>query len=365
MARYENVTLPSSGRSVRIPVDENGFVPEEALRQHFHNEGKGVKKGNRNRDVVKDYDDRADIVLPMQVTPRQAAPWWENPWKYDIEALDVQGRPLHNTGGRKGLKKEVHEKISVYSMPGEEAEIRRLLDEALPPEELKKLTDAGEVSVVVRPLHGALGMHHAATGDIDIERMGGKRHNVVLHEGVHALRAKDPERDHIFTKRPDPNEIPYTGRCTNPDKVMELKIRAMQNIEEAGTVAEQLARAKDIELNGYYLQVPVFNEKTRRYRKPTEKEAMKMMEEDRKLFTQGKNKGLAPEDAVKSVEQNFASSHIARLRSSKSRRMAIDDLKAMDASLVAIPVMTDSDIQAEAMVPTSRSKSRLGRLFRR
>ncbi len=59
-----------------IPVGKDGYVPETELRKRFGNRTAGVSKGKKSRNLVKDYDSRADVVLPEKVTPEQAAAWW-------------------------------------------------------------------------------------------------------------------------------------------------------------------------------------------------------------------------------------------------------------------------------------------------
>ena len=75
-----------------------------------------------------------------------------------------------------------------------------------------------------------------------------------------------------------------------------------------------MARAKKFDPSGYYQFVQVYDAKTKRWRDPTQKEAMKMAKEDRRLFTNGTNKALSGKAAVNSVETNWRQSHISRLK---------------------------------------------------
>jgi hypothetical protein len=327
---------------------------------------KGVKKGNGKRCVIQDYEDRADVVLPNRIAPRQAAAWWEDPWKFDIEGLDVLGRPQTNVGKRKGEAKEIHSKIVIHSMPGEEEDIRKLIDETYSVEDLRKLTQNGELVVITQPLT-KLGDCLPVENRIRLDRMKGKTGDTMRHEETHALRYHDEDRSGALTvsafKQRD--RIPHEGTAADA---------SIRNIEEACTVAETMASVKDVSSIGYYGYVPVFDEKTRRWRAPTPAESAAMAMEDRMLFTYGKDKPLSTDDAVRSVNENFRRSNIARLRFS-GRTMAINDLAKMEKNIDPISskdMRPKGEVPAMALIhdapPTTETgavSSFIGRLFRR
>ena len=64
---YTVVNLPS-GKRVRVPVDKGGNVDLRRLSAIMDIDDK---------KSVHDYDERADKVLPVDCTPRQAAAWSE------------------------------------------------------------------------------------------------------------------------------------------------------------------------------------------------------------------------------------------------------------------------------------------------
>lgn len=73
-----------NGESLRIPVDEDGYVPQEALEEH------NAKRSSRARTM--DSKRVSKKVLSTPVTPEDAADWWVNPGRSDIEGIDAPSR---------------------------------------------------------------------------------------------------------------------------------------------------------------------------------------------------------------------------------------------------------------------------------
>lgn len=290
------VTLPSSGRRVTVPVGPDGYVPPEAMARFL--DAMGDKASN-------DWDRRADFVLPQRITPRQAAPWFADTDGYDIEGIDVRGPALRNTGARRGEAKRVHDRIVVHSLPGQEALVRDLVDEAIPSvAERRKLVGRGEIEIEVRPMDGrTLGSHSGSTIALRRDR-GGLKNETIVHELVHHLRQVDGDRRGI-TRSAIPADASGLTRSQR---------RNLINLEESCTVAEQLARAREAGTSGYYLYAQVRDRKTGRWRNPTVAEAVRMSKEDRKLFTGPGGKPLSGRAAVASVEEHWKDSHIARMK---------------------------------------------------
>ncbi len=293
--RFEKVVLPN-GKEANIPVGDDGYVPVDALLTRFNSV---VEKGHvRNRS--RDYDDHATVVLPLKMTPREAAAWWASPNSYDIEYIDAPGKIHKNLGQITDPEsKKIHEKIDIICLPSEEKEIRKIIDEAYPLEERKKLVKDGNVTVVVRPLEDSAG--NIVGRKIELDRDHGKNNSTLVHEGLHHLRKVDKDRRGPITKAVD-----------GSDKNSLV-------IEESCTVAEQMARGKNPR-SGYYAYAQVYDEKKKKWRYPTEAEANKMMAEDRALFTNGTNKPLSGNKAIESVEKNWAKSNIARLKLPGTKR---------------------------------------------
>lgn len=339
----QTVVLPSSGKAVDVEVGEDGYVPPGFLARWLRRRG----------SPCNDYDQKADVVLPVRITPRQAAAWMADPDAYDIEGVDVRGKPLRNVGDRKGESRRIHEHIIVYGLPGEEARIRREFDEAFPSlEEQRKMIAKGDLVLEARPLKDDVSGTHS--GDlIQLDRDYGIRNGVVVHEGVHHLRAVDGDRKGAATVL-SPDSIPYTGKSTNPSAISNAKRREAVCVEESCTVAEQMARQRDFDPSGYYAHVQVYDPKTHRYRSPTAAEARRMAEEDRKLFTNGTGKPLSGKDAIKSVNENWARSHISRLK--LGNRMAISTMQnATGTKPKGDRPKTDKPRKPRASAPRQRS----------
>ena len=320
---YEVIELPSSHKIVRVPVDKDGYVPEEALMKHF------MKRGS----PVNDYEKRADIVLPPHLTPRQAAAWWEDIDSYDIEGIDVIGKPKYNIGHRTGDNAKLHRNIAVYGTTAEEVAVRKEIDEAFPISDRKKLVGDG-LAVEVRPLPSGLSGTHMGK-HIELDRDCGICNPVVVHESSHHLRAVDKDRDNKITMTARALNVPYEGRSKNPETIMKEKTKTESCIEESCTVAEQLARQKPTKkVTGYYMKVPVFDNKTHKWRDPTREEAYIMAAQDSRLFKDNKEKPLSGNAAINSVNKNWQHSHIARLKLGKV--MAINGMALVNPTIKPI-----------------------------
>lgn len=279
-----------------IPVDENGYVPESELLKRFNNRYAGRRPGRKSRNLVKDYDSYADIVLPAKLTPEQAVRWWACPADLDIEGIDTPG-PVKERDGIKyhGTQSEV---IKMSQM------MRATNDE----EELKKIRQQDTV-YSARPLkRGIKGRYIPSQNKVDLDRSSGMDHQTLSHETTHMMRDRDSSRKNIL-----------------------IRSNTATNVEESCTVAEQMARSRKADMTGYYWHVPVYDEKTKRWRNPTDAEAVKMAEEDYMILTYGRGKPLKGKEAKESVEKNWQRTNIARLRGSRGQ-MAISSLANQDPS---------------------------------
>ncbi len=292
---YKTKRVYVHARAYDIPVGDDGYVPEVALRKRFENRSVGVSNGKKSRNTVQDYDSYADVVLPEKLTPEQAAAWWHRPSEYDIEGIDTPG-PVKI---RKGIR--------FHGTDMEVEKMGEMIDATHTPAEVRKIAEEGAV-YTARPLHRTVKGRYMGNSRIEINRKSGMEHQTIAHETTHMMRARDSKRKDILIKK-----------------------NAVSNIEESCTVAEQMARSREEDLNGYYWHVPVFDKETRRWRKPTDTEVSRMCSEDYALFTYGRGKPLKEKEAMESVEKNWADSHISRLRYN-SRRMAIADLTRQDRS---------------------------------
>lgn len=304
--KIEKVKL-TNGHVCNIPVGKDGYVPIDALVKRFNSV---VEKGHiRNRS--KDYDQEASVVLPTKITPREAAVWWDAPNRYDIEYIDTHGKVQKNLGHIKDPEsKKIHEKFDIICLPSEERKIRSIIDEAYSLEERQKLVKNGNVTVVVRPLQDSAG--NIVGRKIELDRDHGKNNSTFVHEGIHLLRRDDESRSGVAKTTMAVSDLSKASEINN------------LNLEESCTVAEQMARGKNPS-SGYYQFVQIFDEKKKRWRYPTEKEASDMMKEDQAIFTNGTNKPLKGKAAINSVNENWSRSNISRLKIEGSKTRAIDE----------------------------------------
>lgn len=321
---------------IDIPVDSNGHVPEQALLRRFK-EWSDEKpswlypKANRG---AKDYKSRAEIVLPNKVTPKQAVGWWLDPSSCDIEDIDVAGKPKRNVRSLRTKSKNMRDaqaKIPVTSTYGEEKKVRKNLTESFTADELEVLGKSKTTIHVYPRTHTAAGTYQGSRNRVTVDRYKIDKPSVITHEVVHTLRDKDKTRRGI------------------------LKVSDVACVEESLTIAEQQARLDEPGNTGYYWMVRVFDEDTRRWRKPTNAEAMAMAAEDHKLFTGGK-KGLKGKAAQESVEKNWHNSHISRLVYKSDGKMAINMAnEAYDGVWIGIP---DRDVKK---APRGSTLTRVGK----
>ena len=353
-------TVKTRGRTLLIPVDDDGYVPQDALLKRFA-DWSGIRDsvrpdGSTRHDVRKsnrgwkDYTHRSEIVLPAKVTPEQAAIWWIDPGSCDIEDIDAPGRPKRNTNGH-GTKaqRSALAKIPVTATELEESAVRRNLAQCFTNDELTRLGKARAKIHIYPRTHTAAGTYESARSRITVDRSQSIPQTTIAHEAVHALRDKDRSRRGIF------------------------KRSGIPGIEESLTVAEQQARTDMPGLSGYYWDCKVFDSKSKRWRKPTDKEAIRMAEEDHKLFTKGGGKGLKGDAAIDSVQRNWSKSHIARLSYKSKGRMAVNQAAGIYLGIepvsmagkapkktsegVSVPVSRPTAVAAERRVP-KRAKGR-------
>ena len=344
-------TVKAHGRTLRIPVDDDGYVPEDALLHRFK-EWSNLRTNRKANRGWKDYITRAEIVLPAKVTPEQAAAWWIDPGSCDIEDIDVAGKPKRNILGLGSkAQKRAQARIPVTATRGEEEKVRKVLAKTFTVDELDTLGRARAKIEIYPRTHKATGTYESSRARMTVDRGASSEPTTITHEVVHALRDKDKSRRGILAR----SNIP--------------------GIEESLTVAEQQARNDSPGLSGYYWDCKVYDQKARRWRKPTDKEAIRMAEEDHKLFTEGRGKGLRGAAAMESVARNWSKSHIARLSYKSKGKMAVNQAagiylgiepvskaqpkkaKKKAAGGVSVPVSRPTAVAAEKREP-KRAKGR-------
>lgn len=284
--------------SYHIPVDSEGYVPEEALMKRYKDfyavkqreynikremslaRGKNMPKMDFAK---KDYSNTADHTIPLKSTPQQAVYWWVDPSSMDIEDMDAPGMTPS--------QKRNQGKIKVVSTPIEEQKFRRTLVSTYTPDDVSKFAESRPVVAIAPCPDGYSGKYIPERTRIVLDRKHGLNQGTLAHEGAHHLRATDKSRK-------------------NPITTVNKHI----GVEESCTVAEQMARSDAPDYTGYYWKVAVYDTDNHVWRKPTSGEARKMAEEDHMLFTEGRGKGLKGDAALHSVQAHWKDSHISRLR---------------------------------------------------
>lgn len=290
-----------------IPVGPDGYVPETELLKHYDavmrerqllydmERAKALESG-RNMPRInlakRDYDTTSDTVIPLRCTPEQVARWWHDPSCCDVQDIDTAGAPKVNVpSSMTAEQRKDQKKIRVIATPAEEQKLRRELVMTYDSGDLHRIAATSPTYAVKPTGVGYSGRYVPSRTRIELDRKDGLDQGTIAHESSHLLRDRDPSRRNIITKA-------YHGDI---------------GIEESCTVAEQMARSDKPDYTGYYMSVAVYDDKKHAWRKPTASEARRMAEEDHMLFTYGKGKGLKGDEALRSVEQNWAKSHISRL----------------------------------------------------
>ncbi len=326
---------------MRIPVGTDGFVPEAALQKRFKtvydkkqhdydseraiNQMNGEKTSMPNINLARrDYMNSSDKVIPLRCTPEQAAAWWQDPTKMDIEDIDAPGAPKVNVPrNMTPQQKRDQGHIRVVSTPGEEQMVRRTLVMTFGNDDVHKIAQ-GRPTVVVAPEPvGKTGMYYPSRKRMELDRYNGINKETFAHEAGHHLRYTDGSRSDVILK-------------SNPNIC----------IEESCTVAEQMARSDKPDYSGYYMSVAVYDAGKHAWRKPTVYEARRMAEEDHSLFTEGRRTGLKGNDATSSVKRHWSESHISRLR--------------IEGNKMAINIMADKhgNVDRVSMAKTATAKER-------
>ncbi|KUE73347.1 hypothetical protein AUQ37_02660 [Candidatus Methanomethylophilus sp. 1R26] len=339
-----------TGKIGKIPTDSTGHVPEKALIKRysdFYREKQREYDLDRMRsgimgkrkpavDLAKlDYSRTSDRVIPLRCTPEQVAAWYADPSSCDVEDIDCAGAPKTNVPkGMTEAQKRDQGKIRVIATPLEEQMFRRELVMGFSPADVSRIAESRPtVQIGYAPAH-ATGAYCPGRNRVSIDRRNGMNQGTVVHELSHELRATDPSRRSPVVR-------------ANPSA----------SIEESCTVAEQQARSDGVDYNGYYAMVPVFDERTRRWRRPTRGEAMRMAEEDHALFTEGRRRGLKDGEAVRSVEDHWEDSHIARLRC-RGHKMAINEMADTVGGVERVSrakPRTEAERKEQAVVPVTNA----------
>jgi len=277
-------------KEYQVPVDKRGYVPTEYLVQHYFDV---VQDGKVRKPVSDSRKDAGRIIEGRDLTPEQAVPWIAHPNRCDIRGIDTSGSPEH-IYDRSYPRQKGGVTVS-NAMPSQERMARAQLRENFTTAELAKVTEGGGLQVVMgRPNAKASGLYSSRdnTEYIDPKKMAVSP-DVITHETVHSLRNRDPSRTGTVTE----SQLKTGGmRITDRERTLE----------EAATEGETVARIRPFRVSGasYYGDIPGKG-----------KTAKQMMDEDRRLFTEGSHgRPVRGKAAVTAVEGNFSRSNISNLK---------------------------------------------------
>lgn len=95
--------------SVVVQVEDTDVIGVLSLGQGVRQSDHHIASQFMDRLVSRvgaqlEYRGVSHPLLPVRITPRQAAAWMADPDAYDVESVDVRGKPLRNVGDRKGVE---------------------------------------------------------------------------------------------------------------------------------------------------------------------------------------------------------------------------------------------------------------------
>ena len=241
------VRLYYMGRQYSIPIDDDGYVPVEAMVMRFQ------ECGNDGRDRSRD----SAIIYPSRARPKDILRWWADPSSCDIEGIDTKRSRVYDVSGVRGKRmKAVQRRIGIVTpSPKEQQRIRRILANAFTVEELEAMAKDG--SFVIRTMKdgGDVVGYYLRRSDgqevplITLEE--GCTPDHVVHEAVHHLRTtREPGKatSSAFPQRPD-------GKVDmrRYNSMSEAERRMVHDAEEVATTMEATARTHyDPDPTGYW-----------------------------------------------------------------------------------------------------------------
>lgn len=238
------------GRSYLIPVDEDGYVPIEAMVMRYQ------EMGNSGRDRARD----ATIIYPQHATPKEIVGWWADPSSCDIEGIDTRNSKVYDVSGVKGKEmRRVQKRIGIVTpSSAEQRRIREVLARTFTAKELDRMTRNG--SFVIRTVkdNGSSYGYYLMRSDgqkvplITIEE--GVSADTIVHETVHHARTTRPPGKTTSCAYPQRKDGSFDSK-----KYASLSDRQREQIrdaEEAATTAEATMRThRDRTPSGYWDRV--------------------------------------------------------------------------------------------------------------
>ena len=101
------VRLYYMGRQYSIPIDDDGYVPVEAMVMRFQ------ECGNDGRDRSRD----SAIIYPSRARPKDILRWWADPSSCDIEGVDTKRSRVYDVSGVRGKEmRRVQRRIGIVTL---------------------------------------------------------------------------------------------------------------------------------------------------------------------------------------------------------------------------------------------------------
>lgn len=238
------------GRSYLIPVDEDGYVPVEAMVMRFQ------EMGNSGRDRESD----ARIIYPQHARPKEIAEWWADPSSCDIDGIDTRNSKVYDVSGIKGKEmRKVQRRIGIVTpSSAEQRRIRGVIARAFTAKELEGMTRGPSFVIKTVKDNGSSYGYYLMRSDgqkvpiITIEE--GVSADTIVHETVHHARTTRPPGRTTSCAYPQRKDGSFDSR-----KYASLTARQQAQIrdaEEAATTAEATMRThRDGTPSGYWDRV--------------------------------------------------------------------------------------------------------------
>ncbi len=245
----DTVSVRRGLRTYRIPIDENGTVPDWALVARFQEKGDW-----------SDLDDRSSVVLPTGCTPEELADWWANPGCCDVEGIDTPDSQYYDVSSVPRNQRVAQRRIAVMADPEEQVRIRRILAESFTVDELETMTRGGSFIIRSVPDMGdATGCYYRKQNGVEIPLILLEYETTpdgVVHEVVHHIRSVDPDRRGML-RTTFPSTRSGKLKDWTFDHLPKHKQDRIMEEEERLTVAETVVRTGlDRSQSGYYDGVP-------------------------------------------------------------------------------------------------------------
>lgn len=238
------------GRSYLIPVDDEGYVPVEAMVMRYQ------EMGNSGRDRASD----AKIIYPQHARPREIAGWWADPSCCDIDGIDTKRSRVYDVSGVKGKEmRRVQRRIGIVTpSSAEQRRIREVLAKTFTAKELDRMTRNGSFVIKTVKDNGSAYGYYLMRSDgqkvpiITIEE--GVSADTIVHETVHHARTTRPPGRTTSCAYPQRKDGSFDSRrySTLTDRQKEQ----IRDAEEAVTTAEATMRThRDRTPSGYWDRV--------------------------------------------------------------------------------------------------------------